>query len=181
MPSVTPPPDVPLRPVERLAPAHDPSTFDSGAPALDDWLRRFARSDQPAGASVTYVLCRGTRVVGFYSVAPSSVDPADTPPRVRRGQPRRPVPVLLLARLAVDRGEQRRGLGADLLRDALLRMLSAADTVGGRAVFVQAKDEQAVRFYRRFGFEPAPENPRYLFRLMKDVRASLRTARTPGA
>lgn len=164
-----------LRPVRRLGPGDDLEGFDCGVRALNEWLRRFALSDQRAGASVTYVLPRGGRVVGFYTLAPHTVEPSQATARLAAGlPPPRPIPVILLARLAVDRSEQGTGLGADLLRDALARAAAAADEIDGRAVLVHAKDETAARFYRRHGFQPLPENPHHLYVLMKDLRASIR-------
>ncbi len=150
------------------------SGFDCGAPALDAWVVRFASSDQAAGASVTYVAARGRSVVGWYTLAPHLIEPREPSGRIGAGLPKgRPIGVFLLARLAVDRREQGTGLGAELLRDALLRCVGAADQVGGRAVVVHAKDEAAAGFYRRFGFVPLGENLQHLCVLMKDLRASL--------
>ncbi len=164
-----------LRPIRRLEGSDDLEAFDCGVPALDDWLRRFALSDQRAGASVTYVLRRGDRVVGFYTLAPHAIEPDQAARRLGAGLPRRrPIPVILLARLGLDRSEQGSGLGADLLRDALARSVAAADEIGGRAVLVHAKDDTAASFYRRHGFQPLPENPHHLYVLMKDLRASIR-------
>jgi predicted N-acetyltransferase YhbS len=164
----------PLRPVERIGAHHDVEAFDSGAAELDEWLRKWARPEQAAGASVSYVACRRDEVVGYYSVTPTSLEPSVAPERLRKGQPAsRPVPLLLLARFAVDRREQGGGLGKGLLRDAVYRMAAAAEEVGGRAIVVDARDDSAAKFYRRHGFVPAEENPYRLFRLMKDVRASI--------
>lgn len=164
-----------LRPVRRLDAADDLDGFDCGVLALDEWLRKFALPDQRAGTSATYVLRRGRRVVGFYTLAPHTVDPDEAAPRLRAGLPsQRPIPVILLARLGLDRSEQGGGLGGDLLRDALARCATAADEIGGRAVVVHAKDDAAAQFYRRYGFQPLPENPRHSYILMKDLRASVR-------
>jgi predicted N-acetyltransferase YhbS len=165
---------VPLDPVCRLHERHDLSGFDCGVDSLNRWLVAFALSDQASQASFSYVAGRSGRVIGLYTLAPHAVDPADAGGRLSAGLPRRrPIPVLLLARLAVDRSEQGRGLGADLLRDGLRRCAGAADEIGGRAVVVHAKDEAAVGFYRRFGFVPLAENPQHLYVLMKDLRASI--------
>jgi GNAT superfamily N-acetyltransferase len=164
-----------LRPVRRLDATDQLEDFDYGVPALNEWLRQFALSDQRAGASVTYALGRGQRVVGFYTLAPHAIEPSPVAPRLGAGLPRqRPIPVILLARLGLDRSEQGGGLGADLLRDALARCAAAADEIGGRAVLVHAKDDAAVRFYQRYGFQPLPENPQHLYLLIKDLRASIR-------
>lgn len=164
-----------LRPVRRLEPTNEIDEFDCGVPALNEWLRQFALSDQRAGASVPYVLRRGQRVGGFYTLAPHAIEPVEAASRIGAGLPRhRPIPVILLARLALDRSEQGSGLGSDLLRDSLTRCAAAADEIGGRAVVIHAKDEAAARFYRHWGFQALPENPRHLYLLMKDLRASIR-------
>ena len=129
-----------LRPPERLDPAHEIADFDSGSPALDDWLRRRAQYNETAGASRTYVVCQGTRVVAFYSLANGAVVHAGVPGRIRRNMPD-PIPIMVLGRLAVDRRLQRRGLGRALLRDAILRTLQAAEIAGIRAILVHAQDE----------------------------------------
>jgi GNAT superfamily N-acetyltransferase len=143
--------------------------------SLDEWLRRFGLSDQRAGVSVTYVLERGQEVVGFYTLAPHSVEPDEVSAHLASGLPRqRPIPVILLARLGLDRSEHGTGLGGDLLRDALARCAAAADDIGGRAVVVHTKDQPTTEFYERYGFRSLPENPTTLFILMKDLRASIR-------
>jgi GNAT superfamily N-acetyltransferase len=163
-----------LRPVRRLESTDVLDEFDCGVPALNEWLRQFALSDQHAGASVTYVLKRDQRLVGFYTLAPHAVEPAEAAPRLGAGLPRhRPIPVILLARLGLDRSEQGIGIGGDLLRDALARCVAAADEIGGRAVLVHSKDEAAAQFYQRWGFQPLPENPHHLYLLMKDLRVSI--------
>jgi GNAT superfamily N-acetyltransferase len=115
----------------------------------------------------------GGSVVGFYSLAVGSVDPAAAAPRVIKGVPRYPVPVMILARLAVDLTHQRVGLGRALLKDALGRTAQAADIAGIRALLVHAKDERARNWYLSFDFEPSPSDPLHLFLLMKDLRAAL--------
>ncbi|MGH8923600.1 MAG: GNAT family N-acetyltransferase [Acidimicrobiia bacterium] len=124
---------------------------------------------------MTYVLGRGSRVVGFYTLAPHAIEPSQAAPRLGAGLPRqRPIPVILVARMGLDRSEQGSGLGADLLRDALARCAAAADEIGGRAVLVHAKDDAAVSFYQQNGFQPLQENLQHLYLLMKDLRASIR-------
>ena len=113
---------------------------------------------------------RGKRVVGYYALAYGSVEPQVAPARVRKGLARHPIPVMVLARLAVDRSEQGRGLGEGLLKDALLRTLQAADIAGLRAVVVHAKDETARAFYERFDFVRSPIDEYHLMLLMKDLR-----------
>ncbi len=164
-----------LRPVRKVEAKDDLVGFDCGVPALDEWLERFALSDQRAGASVTYVLERGSQIVGFYTLAPHTIESEAAPGRLGAGLPRqRPIPVILLARLGLDRSVQGTGLGGDLLKDVLARCAGAADEIGGRAVVVHAKDAGAAAFYQRHGFVPLEQNPDHLFVLMKDLRASLR-------
>lgn len=132
-----------FEPVRKLRPGDDVDRFDCGQPALNQFLQRYALLSQKAGSAQTYVSIAQGRVVGFYSLAVGSVSPADAPGRVCKGLARHPVPVMILARLAVDAEFQRKGLGRALLKDALLRTLQAADIAGIRAILVHAKDEQA--------------------------------------
>jgi predicted N-acetyltransferase YhbS len=163
----------PLNNPAPLEARHDVSAFDCGVPALDNYLKKFALQNQRGQSARTYVATRGERVVGYYTLAAASARREETPARVAKGLAAHPVPVILLARLAVDGNEKGQGLGAGLLKDALLRAVQAADIVGCRAVMVQAKDETARGFYQRFGFEPSPTDPFRLFLLMKDVKAAL--------
>lgn len=164
-----------LRPVRKVEANEELDRFDCGVPALNEWLERFALSDRRAGASVTYVLERGSQIVGFYTLAPHTIESEAAPGRLGAGLPRqRPIPVILLARLGLDRSVQGTGLGGDLLKDALARCAAAADEIGGRAVLVHAKDDGAAAFYQRHSFVPLEQNPNHLFVLMKDLRASIR-------
>ncbi len=164
-----------LRPVRRVKANDDLDRFDCGVPTLDEWLKRFALSDQGAGASVIYVLERERQIVGFYALAPHAIEPDEAPRRLGAGLlRRRPIPVILLARLALDRSVQGIGLGGDLLKDALARCAAAADDIGGRAVLVHAKDAGAAVFYERYGFVSLEQNPSHLYVLMKDLTASIR-------
>jgi GNAT superfamily N-acetyltransferase len=140
---------------------------------LDTFLRKFALENQRGGLARTYVVLSDEKVVGYYSLAPAGVEPAQAPDRIMKGQPRHPVPCILLARLAVDLKAQGEGLGKFLFRDALLRALRAHDQVGGRAFLVHAIDDEARDFYARFGMLPSPTDPRHLFLLLKDIRAML--------
>lgn len=147
----------PARPVEAprpLGPDCDCSGFDSGQPALDTWLKRNALRSQSTGAARTYVITNGHAVIGYYALAVGSVSRTEATGQVRRNMPD-PIPVMLLARLAIDRRWQGRGLGAALLRDAALRTLQAAEIAGVRAMLVHAISPEAARFYRYFGFQPA--------------------------
>jgi GNAT superfamily N-acetyltransferase len=155
---------------EKLAPDHDLSSFASGSPVLDDWLRRRAMRNQESGASRTYVIRAGQRVIGYYALAAGAVAQALATGRTRRGMPE-PVPVMVLGRLAVDARYQNRGLGRALLRDAVLRTLQAADIAGIRAILVHAISEDAKHFYERCGFRPSPVDP---MTLMITLRAAER-------
>lgn len=148
-------------------------SFDCGDAALNSFLHRFALVSQQSNSAQTYVCGYGGSVVGFYSLAVGSVDPAAAAPRVIKGVPKHPVPVMILARLAVDVAHQRVGLGRALLKDALRRTAQAADIAGIRALLVHAKDERARNWYLSFDFEPSPSDPLHLFLLMKDLRAAL--------
>jgi predicted N-acetyltransferase YhbS len=152
---------------------HDLGAFDCDIPALNNYLKKFALQNERSQSARTYVATRGESVVGFYTLAAASARREETPARVAKGLAAHPVPVILLARLAVDTSEKGQGLGTGLLKDALLRAVQAADIVGCRAIMVHAKDEGAKAFYQRFGFEPSPTDPFRLFLLMKDIKASL--------
>jgi GNAT superfamily N-acetyltransferase len=168
----------PLNSPTLLDAGHDVSAFDCGVPALNDFLRKYALQNQQSQSARTYVATRGASVVGYYTLAAGSVRREETPARVAKGLAAHPVPVILLARLAVDRREKGQGLGTGLLKDALLRAIQAAGIVGCRAVMVHAKDDGAKAFYQHYGFTPSPTDPFRLFLLMKDIRASL--GRAPG-
>ena len=164
--------EAPLTGPEKLATAHDLESFSCGVESLDQWLKRFARTNQQSDLTSTYVVHRKNRVVGYYSLTAGSVNREDATARVAKGAPNHPIGVVLLARLAVDEAEKGAGLGRALLKDALLRSASAADIIAVRAVLVHALNEDARRFYLRFDFEPSPVHPLHLMLLMKDIRAS---------
>jgi len=160
---------------EPLEPRHDASSFDCGAPALNDYLIDRALTDARAGKSQTQVACRGDSVVAYYSLAAGSVEANAATERAATGQGRQPIPVIVLARLAVDLSEQGHGLGEQMLVQALARSADAASLIGVRAVLVHAKDATARGFYERYGFEPSPTHPLHLLLLMKDIRKTLGT------
>ena len=159
--------------LERLDPYHDLSAFDSGTDDLDDWLRRHALAAQQMDSARTFLLTSNDRVVGYFSLTMGSVLRADAPAKLVRGLPAYPVGMVLLARLAVDRLEQGKGLGALLLAEALRKAVVAGEAAAARLVVVDAIDEAAVRFYERHGFIRTPDNELRLYRRMKDIRASL--------
>ncbi len=161
--------------IQKLTAEHDTGPFDCGKEGLNRFLQRFALVNQKANSAQTYVVCHpGATVVGYYSLSVGAVEHAEAPRRVSQGLARHPVPVMLLARLAVARAEQSRGLGKALLKDALLRTAQAADIAGIRALLVHAKDDEVRQWYERFDFEPSPTDPFHLFLLMKDLEALLR-------
>jgi predicted N-acetyltransferase YhbS len=160
-----------------LSADHDCEGFDCGNPVLNEWLRRYALQNQRAGATRTFVACRGNRVIGYYSLAVGAVDYAAASERVRKGLARHPVPVMILARLAVDVAHQGKRIGQSLLKDAVMRTLQAAEFAGIRAILVHAKDDRARGFYEKFGFEPSPLSPLQLMLLLKDAGG----APKPGA
>lgn len=160
-----------LRPVELLDPVrHECDEFDSGVPELDDWLVRTAPVAAAAGTAATWVLCRERQVVGYYALAMGSVEHRVAPSRLRRDQPD-PVPVLLLARLALHRDDQGTGLGADLLVDALVRAIAGSRRYGARAVVVDAFDDRAVTSYQHHGF--LPFHGQRLYRRIGDIERAL--------
>ncbi len=154
--------------------------FRSGEAALDDWLTRRARANQVSGASRTYVICaddlEGKRVVGYYALASGVVATEAAPGRFRRNMPN-PIPVVVLARLAVDSRFQGRGIGRGLFRDAALRVLHAADSIGIRGILVHAISEQAREFYLKLGFDASPMEPMTLMVTLGDLRAGIESLR----
>lgn len=150
-------------PVVLLGAGHDRSQFDCGVEPLNVYLKQYALQNQKKGMVRNYVVCRGTRVVGYYSLAYGSAAQADAPAALTKGTGKYPIPLMILARLAVDLPEKGQGLGKALLKDAILRALQAADIAGLKAIFVQAKDQDAQRFYAGHGFIPSPGDPFHLF------------------
>jgi len=164
---------VPYTRPEPLDKRHLLDAFECGEVALDEWLRKYARAAQASGSARIYVTTTdGKTVVGYYAVAAAQVQPADATGRVRKGEPKlRPIPVVLLARLAVDKNHQGHGLGTSLLQDAVLRSLQAAEFIGARAMLIHAKHDTARAWYEQYGFERSPTDPLHLMLLMKDLRA----------
>jgi GNAT superfamily N-acetyltransferase len=157
----------------KLAAGHRTDNFDGGSPGLDEWFRRHALASQQADTARTFVVCNRNAVVGFYSLAVGAVDHVGAPPRVAKGVGRHAIPLMLLARLAVDHRYAGQGIGKGLLKDAILRTTQAAEFAGIRAILVHAKDGNARKFYEKFGFEPSPLDPLQLLLLMKDARKAL--------
>jgi GNAT superfamily N-acetyltransferase len=159
---------------EPLDTRHILEGFGCGRPSLDSWLLEHARTAAAAGSARTYVVQDGDqrRVVAYHALAAASVKRERATSRAARSMPR-PIPAVLLARLAVDASVQGRGLGAWMLQDAMTRTLAASRTIGVRAMLVHALDEQARAFCLRLGLEPAPTDPLHLMILIKDSAASL--------
>jgi len=150
-------------PVTLLESGHDRGQFDCGIEPLNVYLKQYALQNQKKGIVRNYVLCRDRRVVGYYSLAYGSVAQSDAPPTITKGIGRYPIPVMILARLAVDLREKGQGLGKALLKNAVLRTLQAADIAGLKAIFVHAKDSEARQFYEKHGFIPSAHDPLHLF------------------
>lgn len=158
---------------ELLAVHHDLENFASGEDSLDDWLRRRAQANQVTGASRTYVVCENLRVAGYHALASGAVVTRDVPGRFRRNMPD-PIPVIILARLAVDRAWQGQGLGRGLFRDAAERVARVAETIGVRGILVHAISEPARDFYLRLGFDPWPGHPMMLVATIADLQHALK-------
>jgi GNAT superfamily N-acetyltransferase len=160
--------------IEKLERHHAVEGFNCGSEALNRFLIRFALQNQQAGASQTYVAIADGQIAGYYTLVVVQVDYDDAPQRLTKGLARHPVPIMLLARLAISVSFQGQGLRSGLLKDAMLRTLQAAEIAGIRAFAVHAKDDQARAFYEHFDFVPSPSDPYHLFRLLKDIRGLLR-------
>ena len=166
--------------IERLSRDHDVTGFKSGSEELDRWLAQHALAAQEMDTARTFLLIRGRRVVGYFSLTMGSVLREKAPARLVRGVPGYPVGMVLLARLAVDRRHQGLGLGALLLTEALHKALAGGESAATRIVVVDAIDEKAAGFYQYHGFINAPEHPLRLYRRIKDIRASLESTKPPA-
>lgn len=158
---------------EPLSEAHDLSQFACGKPALDNWLRTRALSNQKKGFTAVMVVHDAGRVVGYYGLAPTAVVPASVPRSIRTGQSPDPLPCLLLGQLATDQEWRGQGIGTGLLKHALQRCVEGATLIGGRALIVNAVDQEAAEFWRRRGFLPSKDDPMVLARSILDIAASL--------
>lgn len=161
---------------EPLTETHDVSAFSCGKPALDNWLKTRTLSNQQKGFTAVIVVHENRRVVGYYGLAPTSITPSTLPRTIRTGQPPDPVPCLLLGQLATDQSWVGKGVGTGLLKHALLRCVTAARLIGGRALVVRAVDPEAAAFWIRRGFIPSKDDPFLLFRSMADIAASVELA-----
>lgn len=160
--------------IEKLRREHRVDGFDCGKEALNRFLVRFALQGQLANASQTYVAISDREIVGYYTLVFGHIAYDQAPDRLRKGIARHPVPLMILARLAVSLHSAGKGLGAGLLKDAMRRTLEASGIAGLRALAVHAKDDEARRFYEHFDFTASPTDPMHLFVLLKDVQALLR-------
>ncbi|HEY5338319.1 MAG TPA: GNAT family N-acetyltransferase [Rhizomicrobium sp.] len=159
-----------ITPPYALRAAHDVSAFDCGKDALTDWIRHRAKKSEARGAR-TFVVCEtANRVVGYYALAAGAVERARSPSSLSRNMPD-PIPVIVLARLAVDQAWSGKGIGGGLLKDALKRALAVSQNVGARAMLVHAIDDDAVAFYQQYGFRPFPSETRTLFLPLEHVAA----------
>ena len=163
---------------EPLTAAYDVSEFTCGKPTLDHWLKTRALSNQEKGFTAVLVVHEAGRVVGDHGLAPTAVVPNALPRAIRTGQPPDPVPCLLLGQLATDVAWAGRGVGTGLVKHALERCVTAAGLVGGRALMVNAVDEEAAAFWQRRGFAPSRDDPLILFRSIAAIAASLEQARS---
>ena len=161
------------RRIEKLRRDHNVDAFDCTSVELNRFLNRYAWQNQQAGASQTYVGLVDEAIIGYHTVAAGQVSYEHAPPRIAKGLARHPIPIMLLARLAVDKTWQGQGVGKSLLKDAVQRTLQAAEIAGIRAVAVHAKDENARRFYEHFDFTQSPSDPLHLMILLKDIKALL--------
>ena len=154
--------------------SHDRDSFDCGVEPLNAYLKKYALQNQKKDAARTYVVTNEeNRIVGYYTLVFGSVSQAETTSEVSSGLGKYPIPIILLARLAIETSEKGKGLGKALVRDDLLRAIRASEIAGLRAVLVHAKDEAAKNFYQKLGFKSAPHNEFHLFMKMSDIRASL--------
>lgn len=156
---------------------HNLAKFDSGEPVLDNWLRRRALKNEDSGASRTYVICMKNCVIGYYALAVGAVEVAKAPGKVKRNMPD-PIPVVIIGRLAIDKNFQGRGLGPALLRDAVLRVVQAADIAGVRAILVHALNKDALKFYQHCGFLPSPVDTMTLMITVADAKNTLKAGKT---
>jgi len=157
---------------ELLTASHNVEPFNSGAENLDYWLKRRALKNQATSASRTFVSCADGRVAGYYALASGAVVMASAPGKFKRNMPN-PIPVVLLGRLAVDLSAQGIGLGRALVKDAALRVTSAADIIGIRGILVRALSPEAKTFYERLGFDPSPIDPMTLMITLTDIKTGV--------
>lgn len=159
--------------IEKLERHHDVNSFNCGQENLNRYLQDYALMSQRSNAAKTYVGIAEEKIIGYHTLVVSNVVYDDAPERVKKGLSRNPVPVMLLARLATAIEWQGKGVGAGLLRDAMLRTIQVSDIVGVRAFLAHAKNNEAKAFYEHFNFSPSPTDPYHLYLLVKDIRKSI--------
>ena len=167
---------MPISSPEPLTAQHDLSQFTCGKPSLGNWLKARALSNHQKGFTAVMVVHDAGRVIGYYGLAPTAIIPTALPRSIRTGQPLDPVPCLLLGQLATDSEWAGKGIGTGLLKHALERCVEAAALIGGRALIVNAVDEEAADFWAQRGFMPSKDDPMILFRSITDIAASLLAA-----
>ncbi len=153
--------------------AYDSSTFDCGVGPLNEYLKKYALQHQQGQGSRTYVAIQNNAIVGYFTLSYGSVSPEQAPERISRGLGRYPIPIMVLARLAVDQQFKGQGLGKALLKHALIKTLNASEIAGLRAIVVHAKDTTAQSFYKRYGFASSSLDELHMFLLCKDIRLNL--------
>lgn len=163
-----------LRGPEPLGPQHQLDGFDCGKPAFTDWLQRHARQAQGSGSAKTFIVADDDGAAGYFSLTVGQIDTLEAPERMRKGMGQYPLPVVILARLAVSQSDQGRGIGFGLLQDAIRRTMLIAEQAGIRAMLTHPIDEEAARFYTRFGFIASPLRAQQLLLLLKDARRWVR-------
>lgn len=160
-----------MTPPEPLRADHDLTIFDCSKPALNEWLRVYALSNQNKGFTRVMVVRDALRVVGFYGLALTAVPPAILSRSIRSGRPPDPVPCILFGQLAVDLAYAGKGIGSALLRHALERCVMASQAIGGRAVIVRAIDREAETYWQSCGFIRSQTDSSVLFRSIQDIAA----------
>ncbi len=153
---------------------HPLADFDCGKPSLNEWLIRHALQAQTSGSARTFVVADSNHVMGYYSLTVGQIDTMEAPDRIRKGMGQYPIPVVILARMAVASSSQGKGIGRGLLQDAIRRTLLSSEQAGIRALLTHSIDQEAERFYLRFGFEASPVREKQLLLILKDARKTLR-------
>jgi GNAT superfamily N-acetyltransferase len=147
---------------EPLTNQHNVDNFDCGEDTLNEWLKKRALKNEDRGGSRTYVICQNNVVIGYYALAAGSVVHQKVPSAITRNMPE-PIPIVILGRLAVDKNYQNQKLGSSMLRDAILRIVQAEKILGIKAIMVEALSDEAVTFYKKYGFRDSPVEKRLLF------------------
>lgn len=153
---------------EPIQSSHHLTAFESGVEVLDHWLKHRALKNNINGASRTFVVLKGERVIGYYALATGAVAMNEAPGKIKRNMPN-PIPVMVLGRLAVDKEWQKHGVGKGMLKDAVLRTIRVSQDAGIRAILTHAISEPAKHFYKRYGFIESPIAPMTLLLTMQDI------------